>query len=208
MMGYILHEADYMKPEVVQKALNRVEDVYPKWNQTQAYVRATLRRIAPHRAKELSFQDVERVVVDISEHYGKYQMDECKGLKVDLLALEGSRPGRVELRDFFHKAVYDGEYQFGESVQYMRAAGLLDETNPSKPSVIVPNYIESPSQLVANSDNYAVSCFDECEDILGKLELLQAAFRVLHSRFQLLNMLVQRAKLLVKLVVQLINLLL
>jgi len=37
-------------------------------------------------------------------------------------------------------------------------------------SVIIPNYINSPSNCVASSKFYAVCCIDECEALLGSLE--------------------------------------
>jgi len=175
MMGYILHDDAYMNPKLVARALAEVQNVYPNWNHTQSFVRATLRQTAPRHGQALAFADVEHVVVAISERYGDFQYDECKGLKLDLLAIEGSRPGRVDLGDFFRKALYDGEYQFGESVAYLKDVGLLDQSSPRFPSVIVPNYINSPSQLVANSDNYAVTCLDECEGIMARIEERVAA---------------------------------
>merc|ERR1719401_289035 len=129
----------------------------------------------PSHVQEVSFQDLERVVVDISEHYVNFKSKECDVLKLDLLAIEGRRIGRVTLRDFFRKALDENKYQFGESVSYMRDAGLLDESEPSSPSIVIANYIDSPSQLTVSSENYALSCPEECEVILGRLERQVAA---------------------------------
>jgi len=48
--------------------------------------------------------------------------------------------------------------------------GALDESNPSKPSVIIANYLTSPSNCIASSSFYSVCCLDECEGLLGHLE--------------------------------------
>lgn len=62
-----------------------------------------------------------------------------------------------------------------ESVEYLRKFGCLDETNPSRPSVIVPNYINAPSNFVLSTDIYSVVCYDECEPIMVQVEQKVAA---------------------------------
>lgn len=52
----------------------------------------------------------------------------------------------------------------------MRHTGLLDETDAANPSIIVPNYIDSPSQFIATSDTFALTCIDECDQIMVQLE--------------------------------------
>jgi len=174
MTSYIIHAKGGLKPSNVKKALKQVGKVYPKWNATQSFVRSTLRRSLPHRRQELTFWDAELVVVEISESYGKFQYGECHDLKMDLLAIEG-KPGRVALRDFYGEAVRAGKYQFGESVAYMKHSGILDTSDAKNPSLIIPNYIESPSQYIASSDAYALTCQDECEQIMSQVEQKIAA---------------------------------
>merc|ERR1719478_1648772 len=64
----------------------------------------------------------------------------------------------------------DGQWQFQDSVSYLRQLGSLDETDPGNPRVIIANYISSPSNCIASSSFYSVCCKDECEDLLGHLE--------------------------------------
>jgi len=170
MMSYIIHHPDALTPKLVHKALRKVPDVYPKWSATQSFLRAAWQRSVNPGRREFSFDDAEHAVVEISETYGKFQFDECKDLKMDLLSLEGPRPGRVSLRDFFWEAVHANKYQYGESVAYMRQTGLLDETDSTNPSIIVPNYIDSPSQFIATSDTFALTCIDECDQIMVQIE--------------------------------------
>merc|ERR1719183_2540906 len=65
--------------------------------------------------------------------------------------------------------------QMKESVAYLRQLGALDESNPSKPRVIIANYITSPTNCIASSSFYSVCCMDECEGLLGHLEQKIAA---------------------------------
>lgn len=52
----------------------------------------------------------------------------------------------------------------------MRHTGLLDETDAANPSIIVPNYIDAPSQFIATSDTFALTCIDECDQVMVQLE--------------------------------------
>merc|ERR1719203_684527 len=78
--------------------------------------------------------------------------------------------GRVTLGSFYKRAVVDKRWFFTESVPYLRDLGALDESNPDRPILMVPNYMNSPSQYIAASHFYAVSCLDECEPIMAYFE--------------------------------------
>merc|ERR1719223_1788369 len=78
--------------------------------------------------------------------------------------LDGS--GRVRLGDF-----YSGHsFHFSESVDYLRQLGALDESDKANLRVIIPNYLNAPSNCIASSAYYGVCCIDECEEILGQVE--------------------------------------
>merc|ERR1719488_193676 len=91
-------------------------------------------------------------------------------MKRDLIALGDKGIGRVPLSDFYKPALDGTSWQFMESVDYLRSLGALDETNPSMPSVIVPNYVSSQSNCVVSTSYYSVCCMDECEGLMGQLE--------------------------------------
>ena len=86
-----------------------------------------------------------------------------------LVDMEHRGTGRVLLSDFYRGSL-DGNWQFGESVKYLRAVGALDESNPQMPSVIIANYVGSQSNCLASSSFYSVCCMDECEGLMGHLE--------------------------------------
>merc|ERR1719299_207701 len=90
-------------------------------------------------------------------------------MKASLLKMEEKGTGRVRLSDFYKPAL-DGNWQFQESVAYLRQLGALDETDPEKPRVIIPNFVTSPSNCIASSSFYSVCCMNECEGLLGHLE--------------------------------------
>jgi len=105
----------------------------------------------------------------VGEHFGAFQDQECRQIKDSLVAMEQSGTGRVLLADFYKPAL-GGNWQFQETVAYLRELGALDESDPERPRVIIPNYMASPSNCIASSSFYSVCCMDECEGLLGHLE--------------------------------------
>merc|ERR1719487_2253595 len=89
--------------------------------------------------------------------------------------MEVGSSGRVRLQDFYSGGLDNSTWQFAESLPYLRELGALDETDAARPTVIIPNYLNSPANCVASSKFYSVCCIDECEDLLGSLEKQIAA---------------------------------
>merc|ERR1719468_1157647 len=85
------------------------------------------------------------------------------------MAMEHQGTGRVRLSDYY-KGWDDPEWHFIENVEYLRALGALDDSDPANPSVIIPNLLISPANCVTSSDFYSVCCFNECEALVGSLE--------------------------------------
>jgi len=106
----------------------------------------------------------------VGERFGRFQDAECRQMKDQLVALNDHGIGRVELADFYRPALDDNSFAFQESLEYLRELGALDETDPTSPSVIVPNYVNAPSNCIASSSFYSVCCLDECEQLMGHLE--------------------------------------
>jgi hypothetical protein len=170
MAGYIL--GINLSTKSVNEVQNQISDLpqaYPEWHKTQKFVREVQTSVAPQR-NEFTYENVATVVEEIGERYGRWQDSECRGLKDDLVAIEDAGTGRVRVSDFYRSALRDGKWQFSESTAFLRQLGALDETDPSNPSVIIPNYINSPSNCLASSKYYSVCCIDECEDIFDQIE--------------------------------------
>merc|ERR1719379_206760 len=100
--------------------------------------------------RQIDFATLVKVAETVGEQFGKFQDAECKGLKAALLKSEDRGSGRIRLSDFYKPAL-DGQWQFQESVGYLRQLGALDETDPEKPRVIIVNYISSPTNSIASS---------------------------------------------------------
>jgi len=120
----------------------------------------------------LDFENVTRIVVEASKRYAVEINDmECRNLKHFMMSLEGPRPGRVELPDFYKSTGFNAaRWVFDEKREYLRAAGTLDESEKDKPSVIIANYVSSKPQCLEVSRLFGLCCRNECEDLLGHVE--------------------------------------
>merc|ERR1719502_774666 len=177
MTSYILGE-DLSSMNLTEALELKAEmpEVYMAWNTTQGFVRSTRQDItetegsAEQKASgELDFALVARAAERIGERFGSFQDQECQDIKTSLLKIEEPGTGRVRLSDFYKPAL-DGQWQFQESIPYLRQLGALDESDASMPRVIIANYVSSPSNCIASSSFYSVCCMDECEGLLGHLE--------------------------------------
>jgi hypothetical protein len=116
-----------------------------------------------------TFSALAKIVQAIGEEYGSFQNVECQQLKSALVKMDSSGNGRVKLSDFY-SSISDGNWQFQESVAYLRHVGALDESDANSKSVILVNYLHSEANCIASSGYYSVCCKDECESLLGHLE--------------------------------------
>lgn len=117
----------------------------------------------------LSFKDVTRVVDEVAKQFGSLNDRECHALKASLMNIEDSKQGRVKLSDFYRKGLHS-HWEFNEKMSYLRTLGALDESTPSRPRVIIPNYMSSRTNCLQSSSLYIVCCRNECEDLMGHLE--------------------------------------
>lgn len=142
------------------------------WNKLELWLREIRRNETSGLVQaDLSFDDAARVVEGIGNQFGAYNSAECRELKSTLLEMEDERPGRVLLSKFYEKALkYRTRWALSEKLDYLRALGAIDESNPASPSVIVPNYVMSRPQCLEASSFYAVCCRDECEELMGQIE--------------------------------------
>eukprot|EP00933_Yihiella_yeosuensis_P058715 TRINITY_DN5938_c0_g1_i2.p1 TRINITY_DN5938_c0_g1~~TRINITY_DN5938_c0_g1_i2.p1 ORF type:complete len:384 (-),score=77.94 TRINITY_DN5938_c0_g1_i2:48-1199(-) len=161
---------------------SQIADAYPGWHATQKFANQVRSSVVASKLAEpdfaggqLTFNATSQIVEEIGERYGRWQDAECRDLKGELLKLEDHGTGRVQLKNFYGEAVNGGAWQFTESVEYLRELGALDETIPGKPTVVIPNYVNSRSNCLASSSIYSVCCLNECEALMGHIERQVAA---------------------------------
>jgi predicted SAM-dependent methyltransferase len=165
--------------EALDKATRKIVRTYPGWHDAQVWlddVRQTISylhegMVNPFIVNEgSSFTQVERSVQQVSERLGQYQDTECRDLKDQLLEHEEwPDSGRVLLSEFYKRGMETG-MQFVEKPEFLRQLGVLDETKPGEPRVIIPNYMLSQSNCLADMGFYSICCINECEALLAHLE--------------------------------------
>jgi len=137
---------------------NEIHRKYPTWEDTRLWVRQVRSEVLmgnPELAPT-SFNATERTLELMEDRYGKWQNKECLDLKASLLKMEDAGSGRVRLGTFYRSAL-NGNWQFSESIEYLRLLGALDESEPSHLRVIISNYVNAPSNCVASSRFYSVA---------------------------------------------------
>jgi len=172
VLGFLIKGRTEMKPKDVKHLRNNIAEIYPTWPDTQKYIREVHETVAPSRDYYF-FADLVTVIEEAGERYGRWQDLECRTLKNDLLQIEDTGAGgagRVRLADFYKQALHHDKWQFSESQEFLRQNGALDESDPKNPRVIIPNYVNNPSNCIASSTYYSVCCIDECEGLLAHLE--------------------------------------
>jgi hypothetical protein len=170
MMAFILGEdMNNMTQNMARTLTSKMPEVFLAWQDTRNFVQGIRQNITKAEGDTADFAHIARIAEAIGEDFGSFQDFECRQLKDSLLKMEYRGTGRALLSDFYKPAL-DGAWTFQESVGYLRTLGLLDESDPERPSVIIANYIASHANCIANSGFYSVCCKNECEDLLGRLE--------------------------------------
>jgi len=170
MMAYIMGEnLNEMTLDNARQLNKAMPKVFPAWGDTRKFVDGVRKQVIMDEVDGVDFASLARVVEAVGEEYGTFQDLECRQMKDSLVKLEYRGTGRVRLSDFYRPAL-DGVWTFSESASYLRSLGALDESISTQPSVLMVNYINSPTNCIASSGFYSVCCKNECEGLLGHLE--------------------------------------
>jgi hypothetical protein len=177
MTGFILklNMTETSARELKKKHMD-IADYYPTWPVAQKFFDSVATK---HMQDGLPvhYEDISRIVAEIVDSFGIFQGRQCQGLKQQMIDLEKkSSSGCVGLADFYDKGLKaDSNWMFVESPEYLRQLGALDETDPQNPRVLSANYMLGPNSCLQPSGYYMVCCHNECDDILGQLEVTLAA---------------------------------
>jgi len=154
---------------------NELRNEFVIWPDVDMWARDLRRTVQAEQARRNSFGSkgsydrVSEYTKELGHQFGKWQNMECQYLKGQLMDLEYKGTGRVRLSEFY-KGADDWTWTFTESADYLRNLGALDETDPNKMSVIIPNFVTSQTNCVTPSNLYSVCCLNECEGLMSSLE--------------------------------------
>jgi len=171
-----------------------IESTLPHWDEVAAYARGQVislqhkRRVAPgatsadglarpgHNAMSprYSFEDAHAMVGEITKSFASFWESQCDSMKLQLVEMDTHQTGRVPLAKFYGTGL-DADWRFGESEEYLRELGALDETSWRGKQVIIPNYIQAASNCIVSGQHYLVCCANDCETLLDDIERAVAA---------------------------------
>lgn len=183
-MVHWLSGGDDFVAEAVLKNRTLLAEVFPYFESITQFVEGVIRSLEYSRRRSLksghgnrlmtqqfSFADAHSVAGDITKSFASYWESECQTIKSSLVALDRTGTGRITLSDFYG-ANADGDWRFGESEQYLRQLGALDETSsPYGSQVIITNYLYGASNCIIATKNYFVCCLNACEAFLNDIEV-------------------------------------
>jgi len=156
---------------------------FPRWHDLRKFVEGRLKTLEFARAQDMkkgfgqslmeqrfTFSDAHEVVGGITKNFQTYWQSECHDMKSQLVDMDKEGTGRVRLSDFYGTGL-EKDWRFGESEEYLRQLGVLDESSPWRgKQVIIPNYLQAASNCIVSAPHYLVCCMNECESMMGEIE--------------------------------------
>lgn len=184
---YMVHWMIGADEETIEYALENpsaLEVGFPHWQDIRSFVTGQIHALDYTRAngrqpnKESSsmlrtytFDDAHEMVGSITKSFGSFWEGVCQEMKGTLVSMDTRGTGRVPLSQFYGSALTT-EARFGESEAYLRDLGALDETSVwREKQVLIANYMQGVSNCIVSGSNYLVCCANECEGILGEIEV-------------------------------------
>jgi len=164
-----------------------LESTLPHWRQLVEFAEGQIRALEFQRQQAAlsskqkrsrdvfsmtySFDDAVEIVSEITRSFASFWESECRSMKHSLMDMDRHDTGRVPLSKFYGAAL-DTEWRFGESEEYLREMGALDETSSWRgKQVIIPNYLQAASNCIVSTAHYLVCCANECESLMGEIEV-------------------------------------
>merc|ERR1719375_179697 len=177
-------EGDEEDMEMLFKNRTMIKDVLPNYYMLMFLAHGSSKELQYARRQNIpkgsakntwdmtyTFEDGHAIVGDLTQRFHHFWKDECNAMKDTLVALDTYHTGRVPLAKLYNRAM-DSDWRFGESEGYLRDMGALDDSSSYiGPQVIIPNYMQAVSNCIVSTPHYLVCCKDDCEEILGHIEV-------------------------------------
>jgi len=160
-------------------AASKMRRYFPHWDALLLWVEDVRQSVAytqraqqnPFVGASLPLEALHQVASEVPRRFGGWHDSLCTDMKRHLLSLEDTRStGRVSLGSFYGGESAGDDWRFIESVEYLRELGALDESDPKRLRVIVPNYLSGPNNCIEASALHTYCCKDECGMLRGEVE--------------------------------------
>lgn len=144
---------------------------YAEWNTVQEWLhKRTAEHVDVNSTHAHHVSTLISIVQDVDKNFHSFFALDCVKLKERLRSLEDTQPGLVPLSTFYNQSLV-GHWNFNEKIEYLRALGTLDESNPKRSKLISANYVTSRPNCQSVSHFYSLCCRDECEGVLAHVEM-------------------------------------
>lgn len=160
--------------EVIEdrRPLQRGEQEVRIWRAMHEWLRVS----ASPKLKQWTFADVSQVLQRLGKEQVEQVVSKSQHMKHELATLKGGSSGRVILKEVYaSRSTRSWLMDFTEREEFLRQLGVLDESDPAEPRLIVANYLLSPSRCEGVWRYYAVCPVNECEFLM--VSLLKAIAR-------------------------------
>jgi len=107
--------------------------------------------------------------LDIAQEWSHQDIHLCNEMKAHLVELDPRGSGRVPLQVFYAQEGRSHGFYFGETAEYLRSIGALDESG-AYPQVLIANYVASPGNCNRHTTYYSACCTSGCEDVMYEIE--------------------------------------
>eukprot|EP00933_Yihiella_yeosuensis_P079759 TRINITY_DN93173_c0_g1_i1.p1 TRINITY_DN93173_c0_g1~~TRINITY_DN93173_c0_g1_i1.p1 ORF type:complete len:559 (-),score=116.38 TRINITY_DN93173_c0_g1_i1:94-1770(-) len=149
-----------------KQELNAMKRAYDGWEDIEGYIKDAVDKVP----KPISLNNSISAADEVLNNFNRVSGAMCGTLKHHLMSgAQGS--GQPLLRDLRAKSM---DF-FRETDNYLQALGALDNTDPFRTKVLVPNYLYGPSNCDGTTSFYDLCCPNECEMKLERLESLMAS---------------------------------
>mmetsp|Transcript_125580 Transcript_125580/g.390965 ORF Transcript_125580/g.390965 Transcript_125580/m.390965 type:complete len:670 (-) Transcript_125580:52-2061(-) len=164
------HKSGYaVTPEQAREERRSIESGYGGWKKLSEIMEEVVSKRAPEGSEsKLSFSEAVSAAKDVMEKFEAVSAQDCQEIKQDLSAISEGDTGRVLLSELHRKAV-EGSMLFAETTEYLTTLGALEDGKGGV-SVLVPNYVYSPSNCLGTTSFFDMCCPNECEVIMQQLE--------------------------------------
>lgn len=145
--------------------------IFRRWEELLSFVRTQqdkLQSAGDGMASERVLDAAHAITRNLAELQGSH----CDRLTSELVRISTPGTARVPLKAFMSLAggAATEPMFFSEDEETLRTLGVLDESDPQDPHVIIPNYVLSPTNCLASVGLFQACCVSRCDELLAAVE--------------------------------------
>eukprot|EP00440_Ansanella_granifera_P004146 gb/GFBE01004498.1/.p1 GENE.gb/GFBE01004498.1/~~gb/GFBE01004498.1/.p1 ORF type:complete len:554 (+),score=124.19 gb/GFBE01004498.1/:1-1662(+) len=153
-----------------RKEVKAVSRSYEGWERLTSFMKEQIHNQRRLSGTDLSFDNAAKAAARVLDYFREVSGGMCHDMERTFTALPGGDSGRISLA-----AMRESGDKVRESTEYLRSAHALDESDPSHPQILLPNYMLGISNCDGTTSFYDLCCPNACEGRKEHLEKSLAA---------------------------------